>query len=45
LESSVLKYKDVQKGTIDQTLSGEVNDINKQMLNKNLILKRADNED
>lgn len=30
LESSVLKYKDVQKGTIDQTLSGEVNDINKQ---------------
>ncbi len=30
LESSVLKYKDVQKGTIDQTLSGEANGINKQ---------------
>lgn len=45
LESSVLKYKDVQKGTIDQTLSGEVNDINKQTAQqKSDIKKEADSD-
>ncbi len=45
MESSVLKYKDVQKGTIDQTLSGEVNDINKQTAQqKSDIKKEADSD-
>ena len=45
LESSVLKYKDVQKGTIDQTLSGEVNDINNQTdQQKYGIKKEAEND-
>lgn len=45
LESSVLKYKDVQKRTIDQTLSGEVDDINKQTdQQKSDIKKEADND-
>lgn len=45
LKSSVLKYKDVQKGTIDQTLSGEVNDINRQTTQqKSDIKKEADSD-
>jgi hypothetical protein len=45
LESSVLKYKDVQKGTIDQTLSGEIDDINNQTdQQKYGIKKEADSD-
>ncbi|ARD98908.1 hypothetical protein [Lactococcus lactis] len=45
VKSSVLKYQDVQKGTIDQTLSGEVNDINKQTSQQQAdIKKRAEND-
>ena len=39
LEPSVLEFKDVQKGTIDQTLSGEVNDINSQTAQKKSDIK------
>lgn len=45
LESSVLKYKDVQKGTIDQTLSGEVNDINKQTAQQKSDIKKESDSD
>lgn len=45
LKSSLLRYQDVQKGTIDQTLSGEVNDINKQTTQQQAdIKKQADND-
>lgn len=45
LEPSVLKYKDVQKGTIDQTLSREVKDINKQTAQqKSDFRKEADSD-
>lgn len=45
LESSVLKYKDVQKGAIDQTLSREVNDVNRQTTQqKTNIKKEADSD-
>jgi len=45
LKPSILKYNDVQKETIDQTLSGEVNDINKQTAQqKSAIKKEADND-
>ena len=37
LKSSLLRYQDVKKGTIDQTLSGEVNEINKQADNDRLV--------
>lgn len=45
LESSVLKYKDVQKGRINQTFSGEANNINKQTAQqKTDIQKEADSD-
>lgn len=45
LESSVLKYKDVQKGTIDQTLTREVNDVNRQTAQQKTNIKNeADSE-
>lgn len=45
LKSSLLRYQDVQKGTIDQTLSGEVNDINKQTSQQKANIKKdADND-
>lgn len=45
LKSSLLRYQDVKKGTIDQTLSGEVNEINKQTTQQQAdIKKQADND-
>ena len=45
LDSSVLKYKDVQKGMIDKTLSNEANNINKQTeQQKSNIEKKADSD-
>lgn len=45
LEASVNKYKDVQKGTIDQTLSGEVNDINRQTAKQKFDIKKETDSD
>ena len=45
LESSVLEYKDVQKGTIDQTLSDEVKDINKQTNQQKSGIKKESDSD
>ncbi|MEA5011122.1 MAG: hypothetical protein VB100_05305 [Angelakisella sp.] len=40
LKSSILDYKDVQKGSIDETLSKEVNDINKQTAQRKTGIKK-----
>lgn len=45
LESSVLRYRDVQKGTIDQTLSGEENSINSQIAQQKSDIKKETNSD
>lgn len=45
LGSSILNYKDVQKGTIDQTLSGEVKDINKQTGQQKYDIKKEADSD
>lgn len=45
LESSVLKYKDVQKETIHQTLSEEVNDINRQTDQQKSDIKKESDSD
>lgn len=45
LNSSVLKYKDVQKGTIEQTLAREVNDINRQTTQEKLNIKKDINSE
>lgn len=39
LRPSLLRYRDVQKGTINQTLSGEVDAINKQAFQQELDIK------
>ena len=45
LESSMLKYDDVRKGTIDQTLEREVNDINKQTARQKSDIKEEADSD
>lgn len=45
LESSMLKYDDVRKGTIDQTLEREVNDINKQTAQQESGIKKEADSD
>ncbi|MFC0234667.1 hypothetical protein ACFFIF_11840 [Vagococcus entomophilus] len=45
LKSSVLKYHEVQKATIDQTLSGEVNDINRQTSEQQADIKKQAKND
>ena len=45
LEASVLKYKEVQKGTIDQTLSREVNDIKDQTTQQKADIKKESDSD
>lgn len=45
LESSVLKYKDVQKGTIGKTLSGEINDVNRQTAQQKINIKNEADSD
>lgn len=43
LRPSLLRYRDVQKGTINQTLSGEVDAINKQAFQQELDIKNKAN--
>ena len=45
LEASVNKYKDVQKGAINQMLSGEVNDINRQTAKQKSDIKKESDID
>lgn len=45
IKSSVLNYKDVQKGTIDQTISNEVDDINKKAANQKADIKSDADKD
>ncbi|CAK7017266.1 MAG: hypothetical protein PEPC_00712 [Peptostreptococcus russellii] len=45
LESSVLNYRDVQKGTINQTLSGEVDDIKSQTNQEKFHIKNEADKD
>jgi hypothetical protein len=45
LEASVLKYNEVQKGTIDQTLSREVNDIKDQTTQQKADIKKESDSD
>lgn len=45
LRPSLLRYRDVQKGTINQTLSGEVDAINKQAFQQELDIKNKANKE
>lgn len=45
MKSSVLKYKDVQKGAIDKTLSDEVKDIKKQTIQEETNIKNEADKD
>ena len=45
IESSVLKYKDVQKGVIHDTLESEVKDINKQSAEQKVEIKKQADSD